>query len=153
MADERLRAMIRDVEADHLELEHQFRQLEEALAVGEQSGWDPRDVAEIARLLLVLQEQLLAHFAQEEEGGYLEEALAVAPRFGSQAGILLRQHPVLARAVEELIEDVEDCRKKPECWAGVRWRVVELTKRLKAHEAAENRILEEAFNTDMGFGD
>jgi uncharacterized tellurite resistance protein B-like protein len=82
------------------------------------------------------------HFREEEEGGCLEEAVARAPYLGEESQRLEREHPVLLRRFDAILQQartsfagnlafVEDFRE-----------FVEL---LAAHEAAEDRVLQHGF--------
>lgn len=104
-------------------------------------------------LLAELRDQIEGHFAQEEVGGYMEEALSRAPRFSLQAAALLKQHTQLAREVHELLVRAEAGRDNSGIWKNLYADLQALLKRLRAHEAGENRMIEAAFNEDLGLVD
>lgn len=93
-----------------------------------------------------------AHFALEERGGYLHEALAEAPRFSRKALDLERQHRRLSEASRELVELSSEAEDSHEGWK----RVCELFEMfavdLRAHEEAENEIASSALLEDLGGG-
>lgn len=153
MAEERMLPYIRQVEHEHRELESLLRRLDDALLQGASEGWNLRATERALELLIALQDHLKYHFAQEEAGGYLEEALSVAPRFSHQADQLLRQHPMLAAMIADAIDEARRHLDDPPHWLMIEAAITEMLKKLKAHEAGENRILEEAFNTDLGLAD
>src|SRR5262245_2464176 len=62
--------------------------------------------AEVMERLEGFLSELRSHFAEEEAGGCLEEAVARCPRVGAQVKILMEEHPALARSLEELIAGI-----------------------------------------------
>lgn len=109
---------------------------------------DGQDVHDELKLRLTeLLTHLETHFAQEEEGGYMEEALARAPRFSSLAAELEKQHaPMLAR-LRGLLARADESPTRP-TRAALAVQARELCQLLARHEASETRILQMAFNRD-----
>jgi hypothetical protein len=106
--------------------------------------------ASIVRQLNELVDHVESHFAHEEDGGYMAESLARAPRLATRAGRLLAEHA-------ELLDDVHKLQMLAR--SGVEtdgwWRQIETDcERLKVtlfvHEHAEHRLVQEAFNRDIG---
>ncbi|MGD9648040.1 MAG: hemerythrin domain-containing protein [Pirellulales bacterium] len=149
MADEA--AYVQQVKAEHYGLEQLLHQLEDAFAAARGNGWPTKAIPQLVKLLTDLREEIERHFAQEEVGGYMEEALSLAPRFSGQAQALLKQHGELSQAVRALLAKTRD--PKLVDWSGLHAELQTLLKKLKAHEAGENRIVEAAFNEDLGLGD
>ncbi len=110
---------------------------------------------DLAHLLGQLRDQLATHFALEEAFGYFEDPLRVAPHLGERAEDLRSQHGALYSKASRLAE-VADARAR---------RTGELTSRLVwssfeafdavllQHESAENELIMQAFNVDIGVGD
>jgi hypothetical protein len=142
-------AYVRGVQADHQEMETLARTLRGSLAAGERQRWSADGTYVVIRELSRMQEHLERHFALEEEGGYLEEALAMAPRLGPQASKLLAQHAEFKQAMFKLVAAAERSRKTPALWPRLARQIEELLKRLEAHESAENRIIQAGFNVDL----
>jgi predicted nucleic acid-binding Zn-ribbon protein len=121
-----------------LEIRHQFAELRR----------NPQPQVAVAALierLDNLRSELSAHFAEEEAGGCLEEAVARCPSLGPEVKALMGEHPELARALEELLArmksqtpDEEARQQQFEAFAAA----------LKAHECAENRVLQFALGGD-----
>ena len=89
-------------QAEHREMRRLVQVLRHAL--GKPGGWS-RESAEAAfEAFEALEAHLKEHFAQEEEGGYLEQALAVAPRYSDEAKHLLKQHGLMTRQVAHAVE-------------------------------------------------
>lgn len=105
-----------------------------------------RDPQQVVRELQKLRAVLEQHFAAEESGGCLEEAACQCPRLSATIAAIEREHPMLLRMLDRLIERAATnevgCNTQDFVEAFHR-----LVKTLRAHEAAENRVLEEAFGT------
>jgi hypothetical protein len=142
-------AYVREVQADHIELDHMVRSIRAALESGGQAKWMPPATEAIAELLERTSQHLERHFAHEEAGGYMEEALALAPRFGPQASQLLKQHAWLNQAMSQLASVARQNTHSPDAWPQIAKQTVDLLKKLLAHESGENHIFQEAFNVDL----
>lgn len=134
---------------EHRELHEVFEHLRTYLNSTEQPTSERLD--EALRQLSELRARLAQHFAQEEKGGYLEEAIIRLPRIQPQAAILQRQHGEFLESANQLLRDARLQQTVAECWRSLRDGYGLLLKRLEAHEAAENKLLQTAFNEDMGF--
>jgi hemerythrin len=143
-------AYLQQVRAEHYDLEQLLHQLEHAFDTARSQGWPATSIPRLTELLSDLRDQIERHFAQEEVGGYMEEALSLAPRFSGQAQALLKQHAELSQAVRELLSRA---RRDNPAWNSLHADLQVLVKKLKAHEAGENRIIEAAFNEDLGLAD
>jgi hypothetical protein len=135
--------------AEHHELRRLVHLLHEA--IGDERPWSPEAAKAAVDVLAELATHLDHHFAQEENGGYLEEALTLAPRFTSQAAELLRQHPAILEKVGVLRKTANLSLRQSDAWMRLRSEVTDLIRDLIAHERAENQIVQQAFNT--GFDD
>jgi ABC-type transporter Mla subunit MlaD len=149
MTGETLSPFITSLKAEHRELQQMLRQIGDCLAASAASASPRESAVYVEESLQALARHLKHHFEQEEAGGYLEEALAHAPRFGPRASQLLRQHPALLADTTELLDACRTCRD-PESWSRFRMKTGRLLKELAAHEAGENQIIQQAFNTDLG---
>ena len=110
--------------------------------------WSHETLSEGTGALASLTKHLRHHFEQEEEGGYLEEALSAAPRFSQEAAILVAQHPVMLRQANQALEfarSVDDAS----AWDKLKNEVKSLIAAMIAHETAENKIVQQALNTDV----
>lgn len=111
-------------------------------------AWSPEALIEGTEALAALTTHLRHHFEQEEEGGYLEEALSAAPRFSQEAALLVAQHPVMLRQANQALEfarSVDDAA----AWQTLKNDVKSLIAAMIAHETAENKIVRQALNTDV----
>jgi len=147
MTDETHQAYVAAFGAEHHELRHLVHALHEALR--EERPWSHEAATEAVELLAALHTHLEHHFAQEEDGGYLEEALNLAPRFGSEAAELLRQHPRMLEKSCQVRTTADRAAIEPAAWPQLKRELSELIKGLMAHEGAENKIVQQAFNTGL----
>jgi hypothetical protein len=109
--------------------------------------------AEMAMRLNSLRNELRAHFENEEAGGYLAAALAAAPEFAREAKELQAQHPQLLSALDQFIAQLQNNHPSVRTWDEARQRLEDFLLRLRDHEAAENTIVQAAFDNDLGAGD
>ena len=146
-------AYLEQVRAEHYGLEQILHQLAETMETALAQQWPDASRQRLVDLLRELRDQIECHFTQEEVVGYMEEALSRAPRFSAQAAALLKQHAEFAHELRDLLARSQAGRDNPGIWKQLHADLQALLKRLKAHEAGENRIIEAAFNEDLGLAD
>jgi hypothetical protein len=149
MTEQILTAYVERVRGEHRELQGLVHQVRRALALGTQARWRDVTIVPLVRALEELKVHMEQHFAQEEAGGYLEEALVHAPRFTLQAESLLKQHPQLQLQMNQLLAEICQCRQNPKLWPAFAEHAQEALKELLAHEASENQLLERAYNATL----
>ncbi|MHC4401652.1 MAG: hemerythrin domain-containing protein [Planctomycetota bacterium] len=114
---------------------------------------DDASVAEVSYLLGQLGDQLIKHFAMEEEGGYFSDALHQAPRLISHANELMAQHPKMTSAAQQLAEHLETAQAAAD-WREETWKRFEVFRiELVLHERREDSLLLEAYHRDIGTSD
>jgi len=133
---------------EHRELNRNVHELEQCFALAPLEV-TPQSCREAAAKLQHLRDHLAAHFAQEEEGGYLEEALSRVPRLGPQAAVLERQHAPLLASLNSLVQRACETREVIEGWSQLAADFRGFVKSLLEHEIAENRIVQAACNFDL----
>jgi len=111
------------------------------------------NLAPTLALLADLSRQLPEHFALEEKGGYLAEALQAAPRFSRRAERLQKQHRGFGDRIESILEEANLAATSSKSWRRVDGHFRQFSTALMAHEQAENDILESAFLDDIGTAD
>ena len=143
------RARLDEIRAQHRSLKALLLSLEEAIA---RCAATPSGEASATALQRVteLEVQLPAHFAFEEAGGYLADALAAAPRLSRKAAHLMGDHDRLRDQLAEFAARAH--RAKPGGWSSVSHRLHELSDALRHHELEENRLLRDALLDDLGGG-
>ncbi|MFM8803385.1 MAG: hemerythrin domain-containing protein [Planctomycetia bacterium] len=101
-----------------------------------------------------LRRHLAEHFAQEERGGFLEEAVTRVPRLSAAVRSILGQHPALLAELDALIREFENTPLQAAAWAAA-WsradRAFEVfSDHMTAHERRENAVVQEGYNEDLG---
>ncbi len=105
-------------------------------------GSDARvEIVAAAVMFSSLHREIPDHFAREEDGGYLGEALANTPRLAARAEPLRRQHATFCRALDGLFNAILDAESHPAHFVSVERDVREFAMSLIRHEDAENRLL------------
>ena len=89
--------------------------------------------------------QLRSHFAEEDEGGCLEEALDRCRSIAPNVKVLMDEHPQLAKDLEHLIVGIKSRTMDGETCEQV---FDSFAIKLKAHECAENALLQFALSGD-----
>jgi hemerythrin len=112
-------------------------------AEGDQDAWSK--LPELLDRLLV---HLKQHFAEEESGGVLEEAMSRLPRLCSRVAVVERQHDPLLRQISQVVQRASTCDGAAENWRSIADDFHRFVHALRAHEATEDRIAEEAFGKE-----
>lgn len=137
----------------HMRSEH--RRMHELLREVDRSWSEMRErrqefaIAELAGELKHLRENLARHFAEEDEGGCLEEAVARCPNLGHDADRLEAEHPLLLDQLDQLIDRLLEADSKELLRTEVHQQYADFVSRLRAHERSENHLLQCGF----GIGD
>lgn len=113
----------------------------------------PDQFAGLRDCLQSLREYLGTHFAQEERGGFLEEAVARMPRLGSAVSGLVAQHPVLLTELDGIIASLPSSLESAAAWQHVGKAYADFAARIAAHERRENAVVQEGYNEDLGLVD
>lgn len=102
----------------------------------------------ILRLLDELHSALHVHFEHEERDGYLQDALAAEPRWSLLAGQLLEEHGEFL-AANATLRQLCAAASETGDWSEFADAYAQFCRRFDAHEAAENRLVQDAMNRDM----
>lgn len=109
---------------------------------------------ELASLVSDVRDRAAFHFALEEAYGYFEDPVAVAPRLCERVDRLRAEHGELFADICSIVHVFEDSEPDlPADFVGVQEMCREFLSRFDAHEAAENALIAQAFNEDIGVGD
>lgn len=103
-----------------------------------------------------LRDHLALHFALEEAYGYFDEPLEVDPRLSSRAKVLRSQHRDLYLAACDLIELAMQLHDGGNVRLLAKQLVDEYSNfesQLNRHEQAENELIQQAWDDDIGVGD
>ncbi len=110
--------------------------------------------ANIIQLLGGVRQELAHHFAQEEGGGCLEEAVSRCPSLSDEARRIEAEHPRLLEGIDRLIAQAQDADRSVQGRIQVAREFDELCAQLDAHEGAENALLRKGFGVNVnGAGD
>ncbi len=110
-------------------------------------------IVQVGDLLGELGDRLIKHFAMEETGGYLGDALNRAPQLVRRANDLLAQHPKMARRAQEIVSLGAARPSSQPWWDETEARFTAFMKELLAHERLEDRLVQEAFTEEIHAGD
>ncbi len=147
-------AFLQEIKDDNRELKYL---LAECLAACQPDGWRKTlEPAKLLRLLGKLRDQLGMHFALEEAYGYFDDALSVAPQLSRRALELREQHRPLFLTLCQLVEDAERLRyHEPTAvgWRDVADAYADFHQQFCKHEAAEDRLVMQMVNEEIGCGD
>jgi hypothetical protein len=135
---------------EHRELHAAIDRIRHLLEDRAESDATDDSVAEVIQSILAFRERLARHFTQEEEGGYLEEAIAQLPQVASQVDVLQRQHHEFIELADAMLANAGTADIAAIIWSRLKSDYDLFAKRLNAHEAAEDFLLQRAFNEDPG---
>lgn len=143
------RTYLTHVSAEHKRLDKLLRQVIAMLPNWEEAtgtSWREPLLARIQELRV----ELGHHFAQEEEGGCLEEAIAQNPEVGRMADDAIAEHPRLLAMLDAIIQQLEVQRLLD---ANDVQRISDdfrlLAEAIRRHEAAERAVLESGFGVSF----
>ena len=138
---------------NHLLAEHRrlHGMLARARAAVRQMNGPDRDATlyDVAHILEQVRTELAQHFAEEEQGGCMEEAVSRCPRLAEDANRIEREHVQLLAEIDRLIAEAKDGPENFAARIAVERDFDELCTQLHAHEAAENALLREAFGAGI----
>ncbi|MFQ5731124.1 MAG: hemerythrin domain-containing protein [Planctomycetaceae bacterium] len=107
-------------------------------------------VESVRDLFVVLTRRVREHFENEEKGGYFREILELAPRFSNEADRLQREHAELLDVAEQLAENIHHAQDS-EIWRkAIQSDFEAFLCRCERHEAAETRLVQDAYLQDIG---
>jgi hypothetical protein len=108
---------------------------------------------EVEILLREFLNALIIHFDFEEDEGFFTEVASHAPRLAGQAGKLCIEHREMLRDATELCRFAAAGSPSMPWWRELQTRCHEFSKRLMQHEHEENKLLQEARQSDVGVCD
>jgi len=128
---------------------HRMLRLARAAIVGTGGPDGDTTFADIVRILRQVREELAHHFAEEEAGGCLDEAVSQCPSLSAEARRIEAEHPQLLDSVDRLIAQALDCDQSFEKQVALKRGFDELCRQLVAHETAENVLLRKGFGANV----
>jgi hemerythrin-like domain-containing protein len=138
----------------HLRDEHEALRARVTAIRGELPADDATDMSHdtmqaLLTQLLQLRACMEKHFAEEMDGGCIEEAVCRRPALAHRATDIEHEHPALLEQLEEIIQMLEPGESIPPI-CQVRERLDAFIERLQQHEAKEDRLLLEGFDVVKG---
>lgn len=134
--------------AEHRDLFHLLLSVRSALANAGPPTPDRR--SEVLDSMHHLRDHLADHFAKEEQGGFLEEAVARIPRLSAAVQSILGQHPLLLANLDRVIENLEASPADSVAWVRANHDFEAFSARMTAHERSENAVVQSGYNEDLG---
>ncbi len=151
MLDNVLQGYANAMRCEHRQIEKLLHHLERCLDHMVLNGRTAAGIRSVAEQVEVLEKSLKCHFQREEEGGFLDDAVAAAPRCATVAEGLLDEHATLLTRVHELAkESREQLNTKQANWPSFAAALRNVIRQLKSHEERENELLRRAFNLANG---
>lgn len=137
--------------AEHRDLFNLIQSVRKALAdPGEPTAERHAAVLESLRSLRC---HLRDHFAQEESGGFLEEAVTRIPRLSAAMRSIIGQHPDLLVELDAVIAGLESApasSDSPAAWGDASRAYERFADHMTAHEQRENAVVQEGYCEDLG---
>ena len=134
--------------AEHRDLFHLLLSVRSALAAA--GPPTPDRQSDAIESMHTLRDHLRDHFAQEEQGGFLEEAVTRVPRLSAAVRSILGQHPGLLADLDRVIEDLEASPVDSVAWVRANRDFESFSARMTAHERSENEVVQSGYNEDLG---
>ena len=132
---------------EHLEMHGLLDEIRAMLAAKES------DFGEVASRLARARDLLTQHFEHEEAEGYFFHVIRVAPQYKLLVDSLCQEHPKLSEQITALVEEAEQLPGSDACWGYVERQFKAFSFQLSRHESKENRMVQQAYNRDIGTSD
>jgi hemerythrin HHE cation binding domain-containing protein len=146
--DQESRCYVDHLVAEHRRLHMLVRQMRAAIA--QSVGPDERpSFDEVRRVLTRLRDELKHHFAQEDDGGCLDEAVSRCPRLAGEAQRIEAEHPQLLAEISRLLDEAQSLPPTHQNQIAVQRSFGQFCEELRAHERAENALLACGFGMNV----
>jgi hypothetical protein len=134
--------------AEHRRLDDLLQKVRDSIVATGETGRLP--MADVVPMLRSVREELERHFAEEEEGGCLDEAVSRLPKLAAEANRIETEHPDLLRQLDALIKTASD--RETHAPDALEEPFRKLHQQLRRHEAAENKLLKEGLGVGADTG-
>ena len=134
--------------AEHRDLFHLMLAVRSSLAAAGPLPLERRE--DVLAAMHELRDHLRDHFAQEEQGGFLEESVTRIPRLSAAVQSILGQHPGLLAELDRVIGDLESSHVDHGVWARIDRNFASFSAHMTAHERSENAVVQAGYNEDLG---
>ena len=100
------------------------------------------------------QNALLKHFDLEEDGGFMQELVAVSPGCTARVALLKQEHEDIIPRLNELTDELKEMTsRQPITLNRIAAGLIDLFDLLERHEAAERELIQDVYFQDIGVGD
>ncbi|MDX1961586.1 MAG: hemerythrin domain-containing protein [Pirellulales bacterium] len=146
-----METLLGHLSVEHRELHARLQHLRQIIAAcgGSPTLPPPERLAEFVRELELLEEELRGHFAREEAGGYLEEAVTRRPVLNQESERLIHEHQALLAEMVALRKTVGSAMLNATIWPEAWARFHTLCRNLCEHESNENKLIQRGYNVDF----
>lgn len=134
---------------EHRKMHTRVRDIEALFFQGDKDWETPGLMARLSERLRGLRDDLSHHFAEEDAGGCIEEAVCRRPALSAEAVKLEAEHPELLADLDRLIEYLATAGSSAFSRDEITTNFDEFVKRLLTHEATENRLLQIGLNMNL----
>jgi hypothetical protein len=134
--------------AEHRRLHRMLHQAHHAI-VGAHGPDKDASSADVVKVLRQVREELAHHFAEEESGGCLDEAVSNCPPLSAESRRIEAEHPQLLAGVDRLIAQALDSDQSVQKRIELEVGFDDLRRQLDAHETAENALLRKGFGANV----
>jgi hypothetical protein len=140
--------------AKHLLAEHRrvhglLSQIEQQWSLTAAGPQPSGNIAALRESIEKLRSELVKHFSEEQAGGVLEEAAVRCPDLSREEMRLEEEHTALLADLDRIFAGIRTATRVGLVPGELKESFEQLVDRLKAHEAAENRLLEQGFQIDL----
>lgn len=95
--------------------------------------------------------RLLKHFDLEEEGGFMEDIVKVAPHLSRKVSGLKVEHDQILMSLDEILFNLKRMKKKNDTeLEQVRFELNDVITSLRDHENEENILMQQAYYLEFG---
>ena len=95
--------------------------------------------------------RLLKHFDLEEEGGFMEDIVKVAPHLSRKVSGLKVEHDQILMSLDEILFKLKRMKKKNDTeWEQVRFELNDVITSLRDHKNEENILMQQAYYREFG---
>jgi iron-sulfur cluster repair protein YtfE (RIC family) len=150
--DQECRCYVDHLIAEHRRLRSLLRQMRAEIAHSVGPDELP-SFAGVARVLSRLREELEQHFAQEEGGGCLDEAVSRCPRLAGEEKRIEAEHPQILAEIDRLVAQTKTLPPTHPNQLTVQREFDTLCHQLRDHEKAENTLLAQGFGVPVNGDD
>jgi iron-sulfur cluster repair protein YtfE (RIC family) len=145
---EECRPYIEHVLAEHRRLHQMLGSMRQAIVHSVGPDGDA-SFAEVTRILRRLRDELSHHFAEEDAGGCMDEAVCRCPRLAGEEKRIAAEHPAILAQLDRLIEGTTKSPANLRNQMALQHQFKDLCEQLYAHERAENHLLQEGFGATV----